>query len=151
MKLKSKSDIVRNKKATYTYELFDRYEAGLVLSGSQAKSICCSKGNIQDSYVVIWNGEAFLKNAYIPPCDSANIFSASVDPYKDVKLLLNKKEIRSLYKKLSEKGFTIIPIRIYKNDRGKLKCEIAIAKGKRLYDKRVAIKNRELDKEKNQY
>ncbi len=136
---------IKNKKAFYDYEILERYEAGIELKGSEVKSLREGKANLRDSFVRIENGEAFLFNAYIAPYSHGGLFNH--EPTRKRKLLLHKSEIKRLLGKSMEKGLTIIPLRIYFNERGKVKVEIALAKGKKLYDKRETIKRREQERE----
>ena len=136
---------IKNKKAFYDYEILERYEAGIELKGSEVKSLREGKANLRDSFVRIENGEAFLFNAYIAPYSHGGLFNH--EPTRKRKLLLHKSEIKRLLGKSMEKGLTIIPLRIYFNERGRVKVEIALAKGKKLYDKRETIKRREQERE----
>ena len=135
---------IKNRKASYDYEIEDTYEAGIVLKGTEVKSIREGKANLKDSYAIIKNGEAFLLNMHISEYDKGNIFNH--DPLRTRKLLLHKKEILKLGQKVKEKQFTIIPTKVYLV-RGKAKLEIALGKGKKLYDKRDTEKARD-DKRK---
>jgi SsrA-binding protein len=135
--------IAVNKKASFKYHLLDRFEAGLVLTGSEVKSLRGKKANLSDSYVLIRRGEAWLINAHISPYPFAHQFNHN--PKRDRKLLLHKKEIRKLTGKLSEKGLTFVPIKMYFKD-GRAKIELALATGKKLFDKREDIKRRESER-----
>ena len=136
-----------NRKASYDYYLEDRYEAGLVLQGTEIKSIRKGSCNIKDSYVIIRNGEAFVINMNISKYEQGNIFNH--EPLRTRKLLLNKKEILRLIGLTKEKGYTLIPTKVYLK-RGRAKIEFAIAKGKKNYDKReVEKKNSMLKEAKN--
>jgi len=136
---------IRNKKAFFDYEILERYEAGIELKGSEVKSLREGKASLRDSFVRIENGEAYLFNAYIAPYSHGGLFNH--EPTRKRKLLLHKSEIKRLLGKSQEKGLTIIPLRIYFNERGKVKVEIALAKGKKLYDKRETIRRREQERE----
>ncbi len=136
---------IRNKKAYHDYEILEKYEAGIALQGTEVKSLREGKANIRDAFVRIENGEAFLFNAYIAPYTHGNLFNH--EPTRKRKLLLHKSEIKRLMGKVQEKGLTIIPLRIYFNQRGKAKVEIALVRGRKKYDKREAIKRRELERE----
>ncbi|SNR93167.1 SsrA-binding protein SmpB [Desulfurobacterium atlanticum] len=136
---------IKNKKAFFDYEILEKYEAGIELKGTEVKSLREGKANLRDSFVRIENDEAYLFNAYIAPYSHGNLFNH--EPTRRRKLLLHKKEIKRLLGKSQEKGLTIIPLRIYFNKRGKAKVEIALAKGKKLYDKRETIKRRDLERE----
>ena len=132
--------IVNNSKARFNYFLEDFIECGIELKGSEIKSIRASGASLNDAYVVIRNGEAYLLNMHIAPYKNGNIFNH--DPNRTRKLLLHKKEIRKLEQKANEKVMTIVPTKVYLK-KGKLKVEIALGKGKKLYDKRETIKKRD--------
>jgi SsrA-binding protein len=136
---------IKNKKAYHDYEILEKYEAGIALKGTEVKSLREGKANLRDAFVRIEDGEAYLFNAYIAPYTHGNLFNH--EPTRKRKLLLHKSEIKRLYGKTQEKGLTIIPLRMYFNQRGKVKVEIALARGKKKYDKREAIKRRELERE----
>ena len=138
--------IALNKKASYDYFLFDTYEAGLVLEGSEIKSIREGKVNLKDSYVHIKNGEAFIINMHIANYEKSSFFLPSTTRTR--KLLLNKIEINKISIKINEKGFTIVPTRIYLKN-GLAKLEIALAKGKHNYDKREVEKNKDINRNIN--
>lgn len=139
--------VTDNRKASYDYFLEDRYEAGLVLQGTEIKSLRKGSCNIKDSYVIIRNGEAFVINMNIAKYEQGNIFNH--EPMRTRKLLLNKKEILRLIGLTKEKGYTLIPTKVYLK-RGRAKLEFAIAKGKKNYDKReVEKKNSMLKEAKN--
>lgn len=137
--------IVTNKKATYDYFILSKYEAGIVLQGSEIKSIRNHAVNLKDSYVVIKNQEVFILNMHIAEYSHGNLFNH--DPFRTRKLLLHKKEILKMQLKIKQEGFTLIPTKLYFNEKGKVKVEIALAKGKKLYDKRETIKQREQKRE----
>lgn len=140
-KKKAEGDIiVVNKKASFKYHLTDRFEAGIVLTGSEVKSLRDKKANLTDSYAIIDKGEAWLLNAHISPYGHA--FHTNHEPKRPRKLLLHKKEIRKLTGHLAEKGLTLVPVKMYFKN-GRAKVELALAKGKKLFDKREAIKERE--------
>jgi SsrA-binding protein len=136
---------IKNKKAYFDYEILEKYEAGIALKGSEVKSLREGKANIRDAFVRIEDGEAYLFNSYIAPYNHGGLFNH--EPTRRRKLLLHKREIKRLAGKVSEKGLTIVPLRIYFNERGKAKVEIALVRGKKKYDKREAIKRRELERE----
>ena len=140
----SEKVIARNRKAKHDYFLLDTYEAGLVLQGSEIKSIRAGQISIKEAYVRTDGFEAWLVNAHIAPYDPAS--RQNHEPTRERKLLLNKKEIDKLYDAVRQKGVTIIPIRVYLK-RGRAKVEIAVAKGKRQYDKRQAIAKRDAQRE----
>lgn len=132
-----------NKKARHDYFIEDTIEAGIVLTGTEVKSIRQGKVNIKDSYANIENGEVFLYNMHISPYEQGNIYN--VDPLRVRKLLLNKREIRKLIGLTTIKGYTLIPLSLYFKN-GKVKVELAIAKGKKLYDKRETIAKRDAER-----
>ncbi|NPV55983.1 MAG: SsrA-binding protein SmpB [Anaerolineae bacterium] len=136
--------IAKNKKASFEYTLGDRFEAGIVLKGSEIKSVREGKLSLVDSYVEIKNMEAWLMNTHIAPYEPANRFNH--DPKRARKLLLHKKEITELWNVVRQKGVTVIPTIAYLKD-GQLKVEIALAKGKKLYDKRSDIAKKDLERE----
>ncbi|MBR3890943.1 MAG: SsrA-binding protein SmpB [Bacilli bacterium] len=138
--------IALNKKASYDYFLFDTYEAGLVLEGSEIKSIREGRVNLKDSYVHIKNGEAFIINMHIANYEKSSFFLPSTTRTR--KLLLNKIEINKIAIKINEKGFTIVPTRVYLKN-GLAKLEIALAKGKHNYDKREVEKNKDINRNIN--
>ena len=145
--------IADNRKARHDYELFDRYEAGLELKGTEIKSIRNGKVQLKDSYISFYNNEAFIKGMHISPYEFGNIFNH--DETRDRKLLLHKKEIRKLYQDTRIKGYTVVPVRLYLT-KGLAKLEIALAKGKNLHDKRESQKAKDAKREiakalKNQY
>lgn len=133
-------NITVNRKARHEYTILQTYEAGIVLRGTEVKSLRQGKANISDSYAVIDKGEVWLLNAHINEYDQGNINNH--DPLRKRKLLLNKSEIRKLMKAVNEKGNTLIPLRLYFT-RGKVKVELAITKGKKVYDKRQDIAKRD--------
>ncbi len=137
--------ICQNKKARHEYHIQDTLEAGIVLLGPEVKSIREGRINIKDGYVEIKNGEAWLQNVHISPYPYATN-TARPDPLRPRKLLLHKKEIKRLAGKVKERGFTLIPLKVYLS-RGKVKVEIALAKGKKIYDKREALKRKTIDRE----
>ena len=136
--------IASNKKAHFNYFLTDFIEAGIELKGTEIKSLRVSGATINDSYVVIRNLEAEIINMYIKPYDHGNLFNH--DPLRSRKLLLHKHQIRWLAQKIKTEGFTVVPTKIYFS-KGKVKVEIALAKGKHNYDKRETIKKRDLQRE----
>ena len=146
--MSSETEIVQNKKARFEYEILDTIEAGIVLKGTEVKSVRLKKVNIQDSYARIKDGEAFLYGMNISPYESGNIFNH--DPMRVRKLLLHKQEIKRLTGKQQEKGLTLVPLKVYWKN-GKVKVLLGLAKGKTLYDKRHDIKKRDSDRELQRY
>jgi len=135
--------IVTNRKANFEYEIISRYEAGLVLMGTEVKSLRAGKANLQEAYGRIKNDEVWLINSHINEYNFGNINNH--EPTRSRKLLLNKKEIRKIKQLLQEKGLTLIPLKLYFKD-SLVKAEIGIARGKKLYDKRESIKKRETER-----
>lgn len=140
--------LVQNRKARLEYTIEDTYEAGIVLTGPEVKSIRVSRANIQDAYISIRDGEAFILNMHISPFEQANRMNE--DPIRDRKLLLHKREISRIHAAIQRDGYTIIPLRVYLNGRGLIKVEIGIAKGKKLYDRRADIAKRDADRRMRQ-
>ncbi len=144
--------IAVNRKARYDYFIEDEYEAGLVLKGTEVKSLRLGKANLKDSYARIKDGEIFVYQMHIGPYPFA--YYNNHDPLRPRKLLLHKQEIKRLYSKVNEKGHSLIPLKLFFK-KGKAKLTLAVAKGKRRYDKREAIKRRDekrdLDRELKRY
>ncbi len=132
--------VAQNKKARHDYFIEDTLEAGIVLSGTEVKSIRQGKVNLKDSYAMIEDGEVILSGMHISPYEQGNIFNK--DPLRDRKLLLHKYEINKLIGYTQQKGLTIVPLQLYFT-RGKVKLQLGIAKGKKLYDKRDDIAERD--------
>lgn len=139
------SDYARNKKATFNYELLEAFEAGLVLMGHEVKAVRAGKVSLAGSYIVLKDHEAWLKSATISPYQESNT-PDSYQPERERKLLLGKKELRTLATKLNTAGLTIIPISLY-NKNGKIKLKIALARGKKKTDKRETIKQRDVKRD----
>lgn len=137
---------IKNRRARYNYKLFDRYEAGIVLTGPEVKSIKENTISLEDSFVRIKNNEAFLINAFIPAYKHAD--RTDYRPRRTRKLLLHKKELISLQSKMKQGSFVLVPISCY-TKKGRIKIEIALARGKKKYDKRRQIKEREQQREIN--
>ena len=134
--------ITENREARHNYFLEDFTEAGVVLVGSEVKSLRAGKCNLKDSYVVIRGGEAYLLNAFISQFEKTSVFAP--DERKTRKLLLSRQEIFKFEKKVKEQGLTIVPTKMYFNDKNKVKIEIALAKGKHLFDKRKDLMKADL-------
>lgn len=132
--------IASNKKAFHDYHILDKFEAGVVLTGTEVKSLRDGKANLKDSYVLVKNGEAFLLNTHISPYSHGN--RENHDPLRTRKLLLHKREISKLTDEVTHKGLTIVPLQMYLKS-GRVKVEIGVAKGKKLYDKRATEKEKE--------
>lgn len=142
---KNIKDLVTNRKARHDYHIIETYEAGIVLVGTEVKSLRAGKGNLKDSFAMVENGELYLYNMHISPYEKGNIYNK--DPLRQRKLLMHKREIARLSGQIKEKGMTLIPLRLYLNERGLVKVELALAKGKALYDKREDIKRRTAERE----
>lgn len=136
--------VATNKKARFEYFLLEHFEAGLALQGSEIKSIRAGQASLAEAYVRVENGQAWLIDAHIAPYAQANRFNH--DPRRPRRLLLHKREIRELFDAVRQKGVTIVPTRIYLK-RGRAKLEIAIAKGKKLHDKRQVLAQRDAERE----
>src|SRR6476661_8258550 len=138
--------VADNRRARFDYEIIDTYEAGIELRGSEVKSLREGKANIAESYAAVRDGELFLVNAYIPEYREANRFN--VETKRPRRLLLHAREIDKLSGGVLRDGLTIVPLRLYFNLRGRAKVGIALARGKKLHDKRDAIKDRNWNREK---
>ena len=136
--------VATNRKASHEYTLEENIEAGIVLMGSEIKSIRDNRVNLKDGYVLEQNGELWLMNVHISSYDQASVFGH--DPLRPRKLLLHRKEIARMISRVREKGYTIVPTQLYLK-RGRAKVEIALARGKRQYDKRAAIAERDSKRE----
>ncbi len=137
--------IAKNKKADYNYEILERMEAGISLLGTEVKSIRDGKISLKESYAEIKEGEIFLINCNISPYEPASRFNH--DPRRERKLLLHRREIKRLIGKIQEKGLTLVPTKVFFNDKGKVKIEVSLGKGKRAYEKREAIRERDRKRE----
>jgi len=137
--------VTDNRKARHDYFVEETYEAGIVLAGTEVKSLRAGKANLRDAYARIENGEMMLYNMHISPYEQGNRFNR--DPIRPRKLLLHRAEINRLWSKVREKGLTLIPLKVYFNARGRAKVEIGLAKGKKLYDKRDDIAARDARRE----
>ena len=137
--------IAKNKKAYFNYEILETYEAGIVLVGSEVKSIREGRISLKESYAEIKAGEVFLVACHISPYEASNRFNH--DPLRERKLLLHRREIKRLTGKTQERGLTLVPTKVLISEKGKVKVEIALAKGKRAYQKREAIRERDRDRE----
>jgi SsrA-binding protein len=139
----TKNVAIKNKRANFEYTLLDKYIAGIVLTGTEIKSVRAGKVNLQESYCYFAKGELWSKGMHIAVYEPGNIYNHIEN--RERKLLLNKKELNKLMRN-KEKGWTIIPIQLFINERGLAKLQIALAKGKKLYDKRQSIKERDLER-----
>ncbi len=136
---------IKNKKASFEYLFIDKYVAGIVLQGSEIKSIRDGKVNLQAAYCLVRNEEIFVREMHISPYEQASYLNH--DPKRERKLLLSKREIKKLEAKSQEKGLTIVPTRLYVTNKGLAKLEIALAKGKKIHDKRHDIKEKDLKRD----
>ena len=138
--------IVENRRARHEYHILDTYEAGIALEGMEVKSLRQGNASLQDGYAKVEDGQVFLYDVHISPYSHAE--TKKYNPKRKRKLLLHKKEIRRLFGRTQQSGFTLVPVRMYFNEKGIAKVIIAIAKGKQLYDKREDIKKEDLRREK---
>lgn len=140
---------IKNRPATFEYAIDDRLTAGIMLTGSEIKSIRNGKVSFNDSYCYFHKGEVWIKSLHI--AEYVNAGYAGHDPIRERKLLLNKKEMRKWEQKMKEKGYTIVPLAVFINDEGYAKVEIGLGKGKKTYDKRESIKSRDVEKEMKRF
>jgi SsrA-binding protein len=136
---------IRNRQAGYEYELLDKYVAGIVLTGTEIKSIREGQVNLQDGYCYFNNGEVFVKSITISPYSQGTHYNHEAT--RERKLLLKRSEIKKLEARIEEKGLTLLPLRLFINDRGFAKLEIAVGRGKKIHDKRDSIKERDVKRE----
>lgn len=134
-----------NKSVSHDYLVLETFEAGLALLGSEVKSVRDGRISLKESYAEVRADEVFLVKCHISPYEAANVFNH--EPLRDRKLLLHRREIKRLAGKTQERGLTVVPTRVYVGDRGKIKLEIALVRGKREHEKREAIKKRDADRE----
>ena len=137
-------DAAVNRQASHNYFLLEKFEAGVVLAGTEVKSIRDGRANLKDAYGIVKDGELWLLNAHIGPYQHGNIYNH--EPLRTRKLLVHKLELRKLTGKLQQKGLTLIPTRLYFRN-GRVKCELALAKGKQLWDKRETERRKTADRE----
>lgn len=137
--------MIRNRKASHDFFFLEKVEAGIALTGSEVKSLRQGKANLQEAFCSFRKGELFVHNMHISPYSQGGY--ANHEPFRMRKLLLNRKELKQLQKKSREKGITIIPTKVYFNTRNLVKVEIALAQGKKKYDKREAMKEKDLQRE----
>lgn len=136
--------IAENRKARHDYFIEETYEAGIALTGTEVKSLRAGRANLKDSYAGVENGEMYLFNMHISPYEHGNRFN--VDPVRARKLLLHKSEINRLFGKVKQQGLTLVPLKVYFK-RGRAKVELALAKGKKIYDKREAMAEKDARRE----
>ena len=132
---------IKNRKASFEYQFIDKYVAGIMLLGTEIKSIRNNQANISDAYCIFIEDELFVKNLHI--AEYSNGGRSNHEPKRARKLLLNRQELNKMIGKVKEKGMSVIPIRLFINEKGKAKLEIALAKGKKIYDKRESIKEKD--------
>ncbi len=140
--------ITKNKKATHDFFIEERYEAGISLVGTEVKSLRMGKVNLEDSFALAKDGELYVYNMHISPYEKGNIFNK--DPLRTRKLLMHKKEIQKLFGLTTVKGYTLVPLSLYFKH-GKVKMELGLAQGKKLYDKRQSMKEKAIQKESAQH
>lgn len=140
-----KNVTIKNKKASFNYEFLEKYTAGLVLKGSEIKSIRQSNASLQEAYCLVKSDEVWVTKMHIAAYEQATHFNHN--PLRDRKLLLEKREIKKIIEHSKDKGLTIVPVKLFINSRGLAKLEIAIAKGKKLHDKRHTIKEKDTKRE----
>ena len=136
---------IKNKKASFEFELIETYTAGIVLTGTEIKSIRLSKASIAEAYGLIYKNEILLRNMYIQPYENGTHYNHQ--PRRDRKLLLNRSEINKIDRKIKSKGLTLVPVNLFINKKGLAKVEIALAKGKKIYDKREDLKKKDAKRE----
>lgn len=140
---------IKNRSAYHEYFIDTKYEAGMVLLGTEVKSIRTGKVSFNDSYCLIHKGEIWIKSLHIAEYSHGNLNNH--DPVRDRKLLLQKREINKIESKLKEKGYTLIPLRMFINEKNLVKIEIGLARGKKLHDKRESIKQKDVDREMKRF
>ena len=140
---------IRNRQAYYDYFIDDKYDAGMVLTGTEVKSLRAGRASFNDSYCYFHKGEMWVKSLHI--AEYSHGTSSNHDPLRERKLLLNKKELRTIESKIKEKGVTVVPLRIFFSDKGLAKIELGLGKGKKLYDKRETIKQRDNQREMKKF
>lgn len=142
----ARKTIAENRKARFNFEIIDTLEAGLVLTGTEVKSLRANQANIAESYASFENGEFWLINSYVPEYTQGNRFNH--DPRRHRKLLVNRREMSRLFNSVSREGMTVVPLKIYFNEQGRAKLELALARGKKNHDKRETEKMRDWNREK---
>jgi SsrA-binding protein len=141
----NRSPEIANRKAHYAFEIIETFEAGIALTGSEVKSLRAGKASLAEAFAIIRSGEAFLRDCNISPYENAGY--AQHAPTRERRLLLHRREIRKLHAKVTQKGLTLVPLRVYFSERGLAKVAIALCRGKRLHDKRADLKRREHERE----
>lgn len=140
---------IRNRQAYYDYFIDDKYDAGMVLTGTEVKSLRAGRASFNDSYCYFHRGEIWIKSLHI--AEYSHGTSANHDPTRERKLLLSKRELKKIEAKIKEKGITVVPLRIFFSEKGLAKIELGLGKGKKLYDKRETIKQRDTEREMKKY
>jgi SsrA-binding protein len=140
---------LRNRSAFHEYFVEDKYDAGMVLTGTEVKSLRAGRASFNDSYCYFHKGELWIKSLHIAEYSHGTVNNH--DPLRERKLLLQKRELKKMEAKMKEKGYTIVPLRIFFNEKGLAKLEIGLGKGKKLHDKRETIKNRDVEREMKRY
>lgn len=140
---------IKNRSAYFEYFIDDKYVAGIVLTGTEVKSLREGKANFNDSYCIFQKGELYIRSFHISEYSHGTVNNH--DPVRERKLLLNKRELKKMEAKIKEKGYTIVPLRLFFNEKNLVKLEIGLAKGKKLHDKRETIKQRDTDREIKRY
>ena len=138
-------NVAVNKTVSHDYLILETFEAGMALVGSEVKSVRAGRVSLKESYAEVRNGEIFLVKCHISPYEAANIFNH--EPLRERKLLLHRREIKRLAGKTQERGLTMVPTKVLINDKGRVKLELALVRGKRVHEKREAIKKRDTDRE----
>ena len=132
---------IRNKKARFDYEILEKFEAGIALTGSEVKSLRAGHASLQEAWAAVRGGEVFLRDCHISPYPQAGY--AQHEPTRERKLLLHRREIAKLLKKVTQRGLTLVPLKMYFNERGRVKVQLALVRGKKTHDKRTDLKKRE--------
>jgi SsrA-binding protein len=140
---------IRNRQAYYEYFIDDKFDAGMVLTGTEVKSLRAGKASFNDAYCYINKGELYIKSLHIAEYSHGTVNNH--DPVRERKLLLNKRELKKIESKIKEKGITVVPLRIFFSEKGLAKIEIGLGKGKKLYDKRETIKQRDTEREMKKF
>lgn len=148
-KIKKVNVNIKNKRAEFDFQIVDKYMAGIVLTGTEIKSIRVGKAGLVDTYCYIHNGEMWVKNMYVAEYERGSYNNHL--PRRDRKLLLNKKEIRNLQQETKNPGFTIVPLRLFINEDGRAKLDIALCRGKKEYDKRATLKEKQDRKDMDRF
>jgi SsrA-binding protein len=140
---------IKNRSAYFEYYIDDKYTAGIMLTGTEVKSLKQGKANFNDSYCLFKNSELYIRSLHISEYSHGTINNH--DPIRERKLLLNRRELKKMEGKLKEKGYTIVPLRLFLNEKSLVKLEIGLGKGKKLHDKRESIKQRDTEREMKRY